>query len=142
MQYAKYKCENDGITVEVTATTRACLQTTCVLDRRTDSDLVQKSPRFVRTRNSIALFTRTHSLSHSRQFVPFYNVSHCSFNKHLILSYPIPVVARSKVWVCSRSLVSIAGLNPASGMDVSWECCVFSGRDLCDGPITHSEQSY
>ena len=27
-------------------------------------------------------------------------------------------------------------------MSVCCACCVFSGRDLCDGPIIHSEESY
>jgi hypothetical protein len=31
---------------------------------------------------------------------------------------PIPVAARSKAWVCGRSLAGVAGLNPARGMDV------------------------
>ena len=30
----------------------------------------------------------------------------------------IPVVARSKAWVCGRSLASIAHSNPAGDMDV------------------------
>ena len=46
---------------------------------------------------------------------------------------PIPVAARSKAWVCGRSLAGVAGANPASGMDVSCERCVLSGRGLCDG---------
>jgi hypothetical protein len=39
---------------------------------------------------------------------------------------PIVVAARSKVWVCGRSLTGIAGSNPAGGMDVylvSVVCC-------------------
>jgi len=31
----------------------------------------------------------------------------------------IPVAARSKAWVCGRSLAGIVGSNPAGGMDVS-----------------------
>jgi hypothetical protein len=27
-------------------------------------------------------------------------------------------------------------------MFVCWECCVLSGRGLCDGLITHTEESY
>ena len=33
-------------------------------------------------------------------------------------SEPIPVAARSKAWVYSRSLTGIVGSNPARGMDV------------------------
>jgi len=50
---------------------------------------------------------------------------------------PIPVAARSKVWVCGRWLAGIEGLNPAGS--VSCECCALSGRGLCDGPITRPE---
>ena len=31
---------------------------------------------------------------------------------------PVPVAARSKAWVCGRSMFGIAGSNPAGGMDV------------------------
>ena len=48
------------------------------------------------------------------------------------LKRPIPVAARSKVWVCNHSLAELAGSIPASGMNVSFEDCVFSGRGLCD----------
>ena len=34
------------------------------------------------------------------------------------LTSPVPVAARSKAWVCSRSLAGIAGSNPTGGMDV------------------------
>ena len=52
------------------------------------------------------------------------------------------MAARSKAYVCVRSLAGIVGSNPAGGMDVCRECCVFSGRDLCDGPNTGPEESY
>jgi hypothetical protein len=35
---------------------------------------------------------------------------------------PFPVAARSKAWVCGRSLAGIVGSNPPGGMDV---CVVF-----------------
>jgi hypothetical protein len=31
---------------------------------------------------------------------------------------PIPVTARSRAWVCGRSLAGIVGSNPAGGTDV------------------------
>ena len=34
------------------------------------------------------------------------------------LSRPNPVAARSKAWVCGRSLAGIAGSNPAGRKDV------------------------
>jgi hypothetical protein len=42
------------------------------------------------------------------------------------------VAARSKPWVCGRSLAGIVGSNPAGGMDVCRECCVLSGRGRAD----------
>jgi hypothetical protein len=58
-------------------------------------------------------------------------------------SQPIPVAARSKAFGCGRSLARIAGSNPAGGMDaVPCECCVLSGRGLCDELITGPEESY
>ena len=53
----------------------------------------------------------------------------------------IPVTARSKTCVCARSLVWIAGSNPAGGMVVSYECFVLSGRGLFDGPIYRPGES-
>ena len=55
---------------------------------------------------------------------------------------PVPVAAWSKAWVCGRSPADIVGSNPAGGMDVCCECCVLSGRGLCDGLITRTEESY
>jgi len=52
---------------------------------------------------------------------------------------PIPVAARSKA-------ACLLGLRvrtpPRALMSVSCECCMLSGRDLCDGPIPRSEESY
>ena len=58
-------------------------------------------------------------------------------------SVPIAVAARSKGWVCGRSLAGIAGSNTAGGtwMDVSCECCVLSGKGLCDWLITRTEST-
>ena len=39
-------------------------------------------------------------------------------------------------------LAGINGSNPYGGMDVCRECCVLSGRGLCDGLITRPEESY
>jgi hypothetical protein len=35
-----------------------------------------------------------------------------------LISRPIPMVARSKAWVCGRSLAGTEGLNPAGGVIV------------------------
>ena len=54
----------------------------------------------------------------------------------------LPLAAQSKVQVCDRSPAEIVGSNPArGGMFVCCECCVLSGRGLCDELITHPEKS-
>jgi hypothetical protein len=54
----------------------------------------------------------------------------------------ILVAAQMKAVVCSHSLAGFAGLNPSGAMDVCCECCVLSGRGLCNGLITCLEESY
>jgi hypothetical protein len=46
--------------------------------------------------------------------------------EHYWALLPIPVAARSKTWVCGRSLAGIAGSNASGGMDVCllWVLCV------------------
>ena len=61
----------------------------------------------------------------------------CRVNKLL----PIQVTERSKARVCGRLLVGITGSNPASGMDVCFECCVLSLSGICDGAIICPEKS-
>jgi len=52
------------------------------------------------------------------------------------------VAALSKVCVCGRSPTETVGSNPTGGMDVCRECCVLSGRGLCDELIIRPEESY
>ena len=53
-----------------------------------------------------------------------------------------PVAARSKAWVCVPSLAGIAGSNTTGDMGGCCECCVLSGRGLCVGLITRTEESH
>ena len=50
------------------------------------------------------------------------------------------------VCVCGRSFAGIAGSNPAGGAGLGCrafcECCVLSGRGLCDGPIPRPGEFY
>jgi hypothetical protein len=55
---------------------------------------------------------------------------------------PVPMTARSKAYACGRSPAEIVGSNPTDGMDVCCECCVLSGRGLCDELATRPEESY
>jgi hypothetical protein len=52
------------------------------------------------------------------------------------------VAARSKAWVCGRSLAGIGGSNPAGDIDVCQLWIVLPGRGLCVGLITRPEESY
>jgi hypothetical protein len=55
-------------------------------------------------------------------------------------SLPIPVITRSKAWVCCRSLTGTAGSNPATTMDVCllWVLCVVRYRS--PRPAEHSSR--
>ena len=52
------------------------------------------------------------------------------------------MAARSRAWVCGRLLAGIAGSNPSGVVSVCCDCCVFSGRGLCDVLITRPKESY
>jgi hypothetical protein len=55
------------------------------------------------------------------------------------------VAARSKAWVCGQLLAGLAGLSTAGGhgcLSLVSECCILSGRGLCEGPIPRPEESY
>jgi len=54
----------------------------------------------------------------------------------------VPVVARSKGWFGSRSPAGVVESNPPWSMEVCCECCVLSGRGLCDELITRPKESY
>jgi hypothetical protein len=60
----------------------------------------------------------------------------------IIMLLPVPVAPRSKAWVCGRSPAEIIGSNPTGDINVCRECCVWSGRGLCDELITRPEESY
>jgi len=51
---------------------------------------------------------------------------------------------RTETWVCGSSLVGVTGSNPSGEtcMSVTGEFCVWSGIDLCVGPITRPGESY
>ena len=65
-------------------------------------------------------------------------------NTRIINLRPIPVAARFKAFLRSRSLDGIAGLNPAGGMDGRLLCllCVVQVEASANELITSSEESY
>ena len=68
---------------------------------------------------------------------------HAVYLCFVTLAQPITVAARSEAWVCGRSLAGMrVRIPPGAWMSVSCECCVLSGRGLCDGPIPRPEESY
>ena len=56
------------------------------------------------------------------------------------LIVPIRVAARSKAWVCGRSLADVAGSNPTGGHGCLCVVCC-AGRGLCGELITRPEES-
>jgi hypothetical protein len=57
-------------------------------------------------------------------------------------SYEIwKMAARSKSAAASLLGLRVC-IKPAAWMSLYCECCVLSGRDLCDGPIPRPEESY
>ena len=63
------------------------------------------------------------------------------FSIHLNIKL-VPVAARSKAYVCGRSPPGVVvGIPPGAWTFVCCECCVLSGRGLCDGLITRPEES-
>ena len=42
---------------------------------------------------------------------------HLDFITPILIAQPVPVAARSKAWVCSRSPAEIVGSNPNGSMD-------------------------
>jgi len=66
-----------------------------------------------------------------------------SLTRYISAIQPIPVAARSKAWVCGRSLDGIALSNFVGRItSVCCECCASSGRGLCDGLVTCPEEPY
>ena len=55
---------------------------------------------------------------------------------------PVPVAARSNVSAAARLLRSWVRIPPTEWMFVCCECCVLSGRGLCDELINRPEESY
>jgi hypothetical protein len=72
--------------------------------------------------------------------------SHTDFKTHCCIRtthWPTPMAAWPKVWVYSCSLAFLrVGIPPVEWMPLSCECCVLSGRGLCDMPITSPEEWY
>jgi hypothetical protein len=68
--------------------------------------------------------------------------SYSAYFVQLIILTPNSVSTWSKAWVCRRSLAGIVGSNAAGGMVVCCECCVLSGRVICDELIPRPEESY
>jgi len=48
-----------------------------------------------------------------------------------------PGLRRGSVAACLLGMG--VGIPPQAWLSVSFECCVLSGRGLCDGPITHAD---
>jgi len=63
-----------------------------------------------------------------------YNNSECNV---------LTVGMRSEAWICGLLLLELqATMLLGSWMAISFQCCLMLGRDFCDGPISHPEESY
>jgi len=69
----------------------------------------------------------------------FRGVIKCMYN---VTSWCVRIFTVLKAGICGHSPAEIVGLNPAGTMDVSFECCVLSGRGLHLGLITRPEGTY
>jgi hypothetical protein len=83
-----------------------------------------------------------YSLQEALRLVPIIIliIMFCSLN--MLRRSQSPRGLRRKAWVYGRSLAGIVDSNAAMGMNVSYECCVLSGRGLCVGLVTRPEESY
>jgi hypothetical protein len=73
--------------------------------------------------------------SQTPQYFDRYTLSSIQIHLHLIV--PIPVAARSKAWVCGRSLAGITGSNPAG----AWMSVVSVVSCHVEGLITRQKKS-
>jgi hypothetical protein len=89
----------------------------------------------------LSLIFNSYAITESLVFNPHFTKVSSIFNPHAVYVL-VPVAARSNAEVCGRLPAGIVGLNPAGGIDVSFQCCVLSSRGLCDGLITRLEKSY
>jgi hypothetical protein len=135
-----------------------------LLEKLTDHQTVKKLPASYENRTPITVFTTASRLSlawgrsiqstdllknHYNIVIPSTFRSPTTpitwFLRTIYYEWPIPVASLSKAWVCDRSFAGIAGSNPTGGHEctslVSVVCCL-SGRSLCVGLITRSEESY
>ena len=105
---------------------------------RTDSVIRRRSAGCPDDRYTKNSFTMHISSLYRRPVCSSYKGNLSKF--FLIPTWPVPVAARSKSWVCGCSPAEILGSNPTGGMEA--ECFVFSGSGLCDELITRPEESY
>ena len=90
---------------------------------------------------SVCQFTQdwqqyTYTRFYRKQKLTYFYLGHSSV-------WPIPVATQSKgVGLQPLSSWDCGFESRREGMDVCCECCVLSGRGLCDGLITSPEESY
>jgi len=93
--------------------------------------------------------TQTHTQTHTHNTHTHKHI-HTHTHTHNLMLYslsssrsPIPNVARPKAWVRAARLLGLrVRIAPGARMSVSCECCVLSGRGVCNGPIPRPEEYY
>ena len=73
-----------------------------------------------------------------------HNTTKIALEFHFVLHFePIPWPTGLRSGSAAGRLLELrVRIPPGAWMFVCCECCVLSGRGLCDGPITRSEESY
>jgi hypothetical protein len=72
----------------------------------------------VRDQNHFTQYSRTELVLYFQTFLSRKPPAKINYKNFIIVIMPIPVAARSKAFVCGRSLTWITGSNPAGYMDV------------------------
>ena len=102
-----------------------------------------QSPKYVEYTNDCK---NNKTSTDSEQKIQSRLISEFSTQMNFLFTYwPVPVVARSKVLVCSCSLAGIVGSNPTGGMDVlsvvSVVCCCQVEVSVTSWPLVQRSPS-
>ena len=98
------------------------------------SDIKKESDNIEKFRLTVQKFLYENSFYSLDEYFEFKKIKFI-----YILNWPLPVAAQSSA---ARLLQLWVQIPPGAWMFVCCECCLLSGRGLCDGLITRPEDSY
>ena len=113
------------------------VRTISFLVRRTGDKLKTSATRFYVIYQTAVLFLSVHF--HIFYLKPVFKEKLQRMSLGQLTTRPVPVAARSSA---ARLLRLWVRIPPGAWMFVCCECCLLSGRRLCDGLITRPEESY